>query len=545
MNLSPDIDLDQLPDDPHALRRIIARQAAEKRRLELVVDTQNTALDDKERLLCEKDNELKHQALLIEKLKHQLSVLKRQRFGASSEKLAQEIAQLELMIEELESDCPAPCLGEPEANMAPVKKQPVRLALPDTLPRQEVVHTPGSCSEGCCSTCGGNLHAIGEDVLEQLEYVPASFKVVRHVRPKLACRCCESITQAPAPDHAIERGKAGPGLLAHILMSKYADHLPLYRQSGIYARQGITLPRSTMADWVGQVGRLLEPLHAALARHVLAQKSLHGDDTPVPVLSPGKGRTATGRLWAYVYDGRPRGEARSPAALFRYSADRKGERVEKHLKDFSGLLHADGYAGFDRLYRRRNSQVTEVACWAHVRRKFYDVHQSQAGPITSEVLSRIGKLYEIEKAIRGDPPDARQAVRQQKAVPVLDKLKDYLTAKQRQLSRKSALAQAIGYALKRWAALCYYTTDGTAEIDNNAAERAIRPIALGRKNWLFAGSHKGGERAALIYSLIETAKMNDVNPEVWLADVLDRINGHAINKIDDLLPWHWQKGKAL
>lgn len=522
--------LDPLPDDPQILRDILAREVAARQRLELVVDTQD-------KLLAEKETELRHQGLVIEKLKHQLAILKRQRFGASSEKLTQEIEQLELLIEDLESDHPTDA-PVPERND---RKKPVRLALPADLPREDVVHTPDANVSGCCASCGGVLHVMGEDVLEQLEYVPASFKVVRHVRPKFGCRTCETVEQALAPDHAIERGKAGPGLLAHILMSKYADHLPLYRQSGIYERQGITLPRSTMADWVGQLARLLRPLHEALAQHVLSQPSLHGDDTPVPVLSPGKGRTATGRLWAYVHDGRPRQDITPPAVLFRYSADRKGCHVQDHLKSFSGLLHADGYAGFEPLYRRPDDPIREVACWAHVRRKVFDVHQMQAGPITTEILTRIGQLYEIEKRVRGAPSDRRAAVRQQEAIPILTKLKPYLEDKQRQLPRKSNLAQAITYALKRWQALVYYAADGMAEIDNNAAERAIRPIALGRKNWLFAGSDKGGERAALVYSLIETARMNDINPEAWLADVIGRINGHAINRVDDLLPWNWKK----
>ena len=380
------------------------------------------------------------------------------------------------------------------------------------------------------------MRRLGEDVTEVLEYVPASFKVIRHVRPKLSCRVCETIVQAPMPSLPIERGRPGPGLLAHVLVAKYADHLPLYRQSGIYAREGVDLERSTLADWVGRSAALLDPLVAALRKEVMASDVLHGDDTPVPVLAPGLGKTKTGRLWAYVRDQRPHGGQRPPAAAYFYSPDRKGEHPQAHLKSFKGVLHADGYAGFNAIFEKAN--VIEAACWAHVRRKFFDVHAANGSPIAKEALDRIEALYGIEAGIRGKPPDERQRCREQQSLPLLAGLKAWLEATVPKLSGKSDLAAAMRYALGRWDALIRHTHDGRIEIDNNAAERSIRGIALGRKNYLFAGSDVGGERAAAIYSLIETAKLNGLDPEAWLRDVLTRIADHKINRVAELLPWN-------
>jgi transposase len=380
------------------------------------------------------------------------------------------------------------------------------------------------------------MRKLGEDVTEVLEYVPASFKVIRHVRPKLSCRLCETIVQAPMPSLPIERGHPGPGLLAHVLVAKYADHLPLYRQSGIYAREGVDLERSTLADWVGCSAALLDPLVTALRREVMASGVLHGDDTPVPVLAPGLGKTKTGRLWAYVRDGRPHGDKRPPAAAYFYSADRKGEHPQRHLKDFKGILHADGYAGFNAIFD--GGLVTEAACWAHVRRKFFDEHQA-GSPLAKEALDRIGALYGIEAGLRGKPPDERQQSREEKSLPLLAGLKVWLESTLPKLSGKSDLAKAMRYTMGRWQALTRYIHDGRIEIDNNAAERSIRGIAPGRKNYLFAGSDAGGERAAAIYSLIETAKLNGLDPEAWLRDVLTRIADHKINRVAELLPWNY------
>jgi transposase len=369
-----------------------------------------------------------------------------------------------------------------------------------------------------------------------LEYAPASFYVVRHVRPKLSCTKCDHIVQAAAPTRPIERGLAGPGLLAHVLISKYADHLPLYRQTEIYARQDIELERSTLADWVGGTSQLLEPLIEALRRYVTASSKLHADDTPVPVLAPGNGKTKTGRLWTYVRDDRPAGDERAPAVWFAYSQDRKGEHPGRHLREFRGTLQADAYAGFNQLYE--GGRIEQAACWAHVRRKFFDLQQAHASPVAGEALERIAALYGIEKEIRGRPAEERRMVRNTRAKPLLESLRQWFEATLLRLSRKSDTTAAIRYALSRWDALIRYCNDGHIEIDNNAAERALRAVALGRKNYLFAGSDTGGERAAAIYSLIGSAKLNGLDPEAYLREVLSRIADHPITRIKELLPWN-------
>lgn len=471
--------------------------------------------------------------LEIEKLKLQLARLRRMQFGRSSEKLSGKIEQLELRLEGLEPTgmAPPPSMPSPSKDGF-ARARPVRRPLPAHLPRETVVHRP-YCH---CPDCGGALLALGEDVAEVLEYVPARFKVIRHVRPRLACRVCEKIVQAPAPGRPVAKGIAGPGLLAHVLVSKYADHLPLYRQSGIYAREGADLERSTMADWVRQSSTLLTPLVEALRRYVLSGDKLHADDTPVPVLAPGAGKTRTGRLWTYVRDDRPSGSDRAPAVWFAWSADRKGEHPQGHLESFTGVLQADGYAGFDRLYVE--GRAREAACWAHVRRKFHDLQVARPSPVATEALARIGALYGIEAEIRGQPPDARRMVRQARARPLLDDLHAWLTETLSRLPVKSDVAGAIRYALNRWDALLCYCNDGLVEIDNNAAERALRAVALGRKNYLFAGSNAGGERAAAMYSLIGTATLNGLDCEAYLRHVLGRIADHPFNRVDELLPWN-------
>jgi transposase len=474
--------------------------------------------------------------VLIERLRFELARLKRARFGQSSEQLDPKIAQLELTLEELEASEReiTEALPPPVSPIIPERAPPARKPLPESLPRETVMHA-AAC---VCSTCGGELRAAGEDVAEMLEVVPARFKVIRHVRPKFACTRCQTLYQAPAPSRPIARGLAGPGLLAHVLVSKYQDHLPLYRQSEIYAREGIELPRSTLADWVGQCSALLRPLVAALGRHVLAGSTLHADDTPVPVLCPGRGTTKHGRLWTYVRDERPCASEVPPAVWFAYSPDRKAQHPREHLKSFRGTLHADGYAGFQSLYDRPEHPLTEAACWAHARRKFFDVQQVTPSPLALHALAHIGQLYGLEEQIRGQPPEVRQAARQARAGPVLEELHRWMQSTLQQLSKKSELAGAIRYSLSRWRALTRYRDDGRLEIDNNAAERALRAVALGRKNYLFAGSDAGGERAAAIYSLLGTAKLNGLDPQAYLRHVLATIADHPITRIADLLPWN-------
>jgi transposase len=477
--------------------------------------------------------ELRHHRQHIEALKLQLATLRRQRFGRSSEQLDAEIQQLELELEVLERKEVAVDAGTAPPPGA-ARRAPVRRPLPEHLPREEIRHEP----EPCCPDCGGALEQLGQDVAEVLEYVPARFKVIRHVRPKLACDACQRIVQAPAPSRPIERGLPGPGLLAHVLVSKYADHLPLYRQSEIYAREGVNLERSTLAGWVAGASALLDPLVAAVARHVTSGAKLHADDTPVPVLAPGRGKTKTGRFWTYVRDDRPAGCTQPPAVWFCYSPDRKGIHPARHLDRFSGTLQADGYTGFNSLYGRVENPLIEAACWAHVRRKFYDLYVANASPLAKEALDCIGALYAIEREIRGQPPDDRARARRARAGPLLQSLHAWLHATYAAASKKSALASAIQYALARWAALTRYVDDGRIEIDNNAAERALRAVALGRKNYLFNGSDAGGDRAAAIYTLLGTAKLNAVDPEAYLRFVLERIAEHPINRVDELLPWN-------
>jgi transposase len=475
--------------------------------------------------------ELSTRTTEIEHLKLVLAKLRRMQFGRSSEKLDQQIEQLELQLEDLEAE-EAIAEAKAPAEVAPRKKAERKL-LPPHLPREERVQTP---ARDACPDCGGNLKYLGEDVSEQLEYVPASFRVIRHVRPKLACACCDTIVQAPAASRPIERGIAGPGLLAHVLVAKYADHLPLYRQSVIYGREGVELERSLLANWVGAASMLLRPLIDALRRHVFAGTKLDADDTPLPVLAPGNGKTRTARLWTYVRDDRASGDTTPPAVWFSYSPDRKGEHPQAHLASFNGVLQADAYAGFNAVYE--TGRVVEAACWAHARRKFYDLHAARPTALTTEALRRIGELYGIEESIRGKPPDARRAARQQQAKPLLDDLERWLHATLATLSRKSDTAAAILYALKLWPALTRYADDGRIEIDNSAAERALRGVALGRRNFLFAGADSGGERAAAIYGLIGTARLNGIDPEVWLRHVLTHIADHPVNRVDDFLPWN-------
>jgi transposase len=489
--------------------------------------------------------ELYAKTLHIEKLKMQLALLRRARFGRSSEKLDHDIEQLELMIGNLEE-------GQAESNerteaanptvSSAARKErshPIRRPLPEHLPRERVEHE-ASC---VCPSCGGtDMTLIGTDEREVLEYVPSHFKAVVHCRPKVSCRSCQTIVQPPMPSLPIERGRPGPALLAHVLAAKYCDHLPLHRQSEIYARAGVELDRSTLAEWVGRMAFHLSPIADAIARHVRAGPALHADDTPVPVLDPGRGKTKTGRLWVAARDERPWGSGVPPAVFYRYSADRKSEHAEALLAGCRGFLHADAYAGFNNLYRpdplTGDVRLVEVACWAHARRKIYDVHHATQSPAAKELLVRIAELFTIEEEIRGRCPQDRQAVRAERSVPLLAQMKTRFEQVLNTVSRKSSLAEALRYSLVRWDALTRYTTDGRLDICNNAAERAMRPLAIGRKNWMFAGADSGGERAAVIYTIIQTAKLNGLDPEAYLRSLIARIADHPAKRIAELLPWN-------
>jgi transposase len=495
--------------------------------------------------------ELTGARLQIEQYKAQLAKLRRMQFGRSSEKLDAQIEQLELLLEDLEegeSARIAPAQREPHP-VSRARRQPVRRPLPDHLPREEIVHHPGSVCPGCGGT---RFSKLGEEVTEVLEKIPARLKVIRHIRPKLSCRCCERIVQAPAPDLPIEKGRPGPGLVANVVVGKYLDGLPLYRQSTILAREGIAIERATLADWVGHVAWWVMPLAELIGAQVMAAPVIHTDDTPIAVLAPGNGRTRTGRLWTYVVDERPWQGERAPAACYRFSPDRRGDRPRDHLALFRGVIQADAFAGYEALARSATAQLgrgppwlVHAACWAHARRKFYDVFESTKSPIAEEALKQIGELYAIEAEIADHPADTRLAARQARAVPILDALHDWLVGQRRRLSSKNALARAIQYALSRWEALMRYTGDGRLAIDNNVAERALRGIAITRKNFLFLGSEAGGERAAILYTLLESAKLNGLDPEAYLADVIDRMaRGHPINRLAELLPWNWQRQPA-
>ncbi len=505
--------------------------------------------EDLRRLASELQREIHAKTLLIEKLKMQLAVLRRARFGRSSEKLDGQVEQLELLIGEIE-EAEAESEARAETTQANNRAAPSsskrgkpsgRAPLPDHLPQETIVHEPPCV----CPSCGGEVFSkIGADEREVLEYVPSHFKRVLHIRPKMSCRACETIVQATMPSLPIEKGRPGPALLSHVLVSKFGDHLPLYRQSEIYARSGVSIDRSTMAFWVGHLSAYLEHVGAAIGRQVCSGLVVHADDTPVPVLDPGRGKTKTGRLWVAVRDERPFGSQAPPAAFYLYSPDRKAEHAKSLLNTCRGFLHADGYSGFSDLYlpdpKIGAPRLVEIACWAHARRKIYDVHVATGSPAAREALDKIGRLFSIEAEIRGKSPARRREARQQNSGPILAELKDFLDSTLAKISGKSSLAQAIRYATSRWEALTRFIDDGRLEMSNNAAERAIRPIALGRKNYLFAGSDEGGRRAALMYTLIETAKMNDVDPEAWLADVIARIADHPINRISELLPWNWK-----
>lgn len=489
------------------------------------------------RLLVDRDE-------LIAKLMAEIAQLKRWQFGRSAERINETIAQLQLALDDLQSEPKpvaeaqvAPLIAAESTQTGPTQRLlPFRRAsrsFPAHLPRETVIHEPLACN---CPDCGAALRKLGEDISEMLDFIPGYFKVIRHIRPKLSCGNCSRVLQEPAPSRPIERGMAAPGLLAQVLVSKYADHCPLYRQQGIYRRAGVELDRATMASWVAEIAQLVTPVANAVGRYVMSNDKIHADDTPVPVLDPGRGRTKTGRLWTYVLDDRPAGGRGPPAVWYRYSPDRKGIHPRDHLAGFTGILQADGYSGYVALYQ--DGSIVEAACFAHARRKFYDIYVADSSPIAAEAIRRIGLLYAIEREIRGKLPAERRAVRQSRAANILAELHAWLSGVLVQVSAKSNLAGAIKYALVRWTALTRYCDDGRIELDNNCAERSIRTLILGRNNYLFMGSDNGGESAATIYTLIGTALLNGIEPYAYLRDLLSCIADHPINRIDQLLPWN-------
>lgn len=508
-------------DELTALRALVAEQAAK--------------LESQEAEVIKRDS-------IIGLLRAQLELLRHRQHGASSEKIDRKIEQFELMLEEIEASCAEVELRSgktPLPELDDASEKPKRKPLPDGLPTEELVYA-APCN---CPTCGSSSFLKAPDrVVQVLEHVPASVKIVRHVEKRMICRECDTTVAGVMPTLPIERGKPGPGLLAHIMIAKFDDHIPLYRLSEMYDRLGIDISRSVMADWVGRVSALLTPLVLLIRAHIAALDRIHSDDTPVDVLDPGWGKTKTGRVWVYVFDGSGYQSGTPAAIAYYYSPDRKGAHPADHLASFSGVMHADGYGGYKKLY---GNQIIEAACMAHVRRKFHDVIKLKPSPVAEEALSRIGALYDIENRIRGMSADERRTLRQHHARPVLDELKAWIEATLSTLPQKQKLAEAMRYALSRWAALSVYIDDGRVEIDNNIAERAMRPLGIGRKNWLFAGSDKGGERIANILTIIETVKLHGHNPEVYLADVLTRIQDHPKDRLEDLLPWNWAPAKAL
>jgi transposase len=533
--------LEKLPDDIEALHAALLATRAEL----AIVRAQQS--DDQ---------------ALIAHLKLQIERLNRDRHGPRSERTARLLDQLELTLEELETsatedELTAEMVAAKTANGTTTvasfsRKRPSRKPFPDHLPRERVV-VPGPLACACCG--GTRLSKLGEDITETLEVVPKSWKVIQHVREKFSCRDCEKIGQAPAPFHVIARGWAGPSFLAMVLFEKFGQHQPLNRQAERYAREGVPVSLSTLADQVGGCTLALMPLFKRLEAHVLAAERLHGDDTTVPVLA--KGKTSTGRIWGYVRDDKPFGGQAPPGAVFYYSRDRAGEHPQAHLAGYSGIFQADAYGGYGKLYEpgRNAGPILEAACWVHARRPFFVLadlaenarRKAQGGkkpavisPLALEAVRRIDALFEIERGINGETQERRRTVRQELSAPLVADLEGWMREQRAKLSRGNDVAKAMDYMLKRWSAFTRFLDDGRICLSNNAAERALRGIALGRKSWLFCGSDRGGDRAALMYSLIVTAKMNDIDPQAWLADVLDRIAEHPAHRLDELLPWNWR-----
>jgi transposase len=539
---------DSLPDDVETLKQLLLARDAELAQARAEAASARAEASSARAEASSTEALIMHLRLTIEKLKRDL-------FGARNERKARLVDQMELQLEELEAAATEDeVAAEKAAATTPVRaftrSRPARKPFPAHLPRERVV-VPGPTACACCGST--RLAKLGEDVTEQLEVVPRQWKVVQIVREKFTCRDCEKISQAPAPFHVLPRGFAGPSLLAMIMFEKYGQHQPLNRQSERYAREGIDLSVSTLADQVGGCAVLLRPLYELIRAHVLAGDRVHGDETPVPVLA--KHETRQGRLWVYVRDDKPFAGPAPPAAVFFYSRDRTAQHPEGHLSGYAGILQADAYAGFNRLYEagRQPGPITEASCWAHGRRKFFELADvgAKAGgklaviaPLAFEAVKRIDAIFDVEREINGRSITERLAVRRQRVAPLVSDLEIWMREQRTKLSRHSDVGKAMDYMLKRWDTFTRFLHDGRICLTNNAAERALRGIALGRKSWLFAGSDRGGERAAVMYTLIQTARLNDVDPQAWLADVLARINDHNIQKLDQLLPWNWKTASA-
>ena len=538
---------DDLPDAIAALQAALIAERERAARVEAELAVAKAKASDDQALIA-------HQRLQIAKLTREL-------YGQRSERSVQLLDQMALAFEELESSATEDEVAAEQAVakttnvVAFTRKRPARQPFPEHLPRERVVE-PGPTVCQCCGS--SRLRKLGEDISETLEVIPRQWKVIQHVREKFTCRDCEKISQAPAPFHVLARGWAGPSLLAMILFEKFGQHQPLNRQADRYAREGVPLSLSTLADQVGACCAVLTPLLRRVEAHVFAAERLHGDDTTVPVLA--KGKTDIGRCWVYVRDDRPFGGPDPPAAMFYYSRDRRGEHPQTHLAGYAGILQADAFSGYNKLYEpdRQPGPILEAGCWSHARRPFFvmadlaeNARRKAQGkttavisPLALDAVRRIDALFDIERTINGESAERRRAVRQELSAPLVADLESWLREHRPKLSRGNDLAKAMDYLLKRWPAFTRFLDDGRICLSNNAAERALRGIALGRKSWLFAGSDRGGQRAAAMYSLIVTAKMNDVDPQAWLADVLARIAEHSAQRLDELLPWNWRPRSA-
>jgi transposase len=542
-----------LPDDLESLKRLLAVERAAR------IDAQAKAASAEAEAARAVANVSSAEALIAH-LKLAIEKLRRELYGSRSERGRKLLDQMELELEDLEAAATEDEIAAEKAETgeatalipAHARRKPIRKPFPDHLPRERVI-VPGPTTCACCGSA--RLAKLGEDITETLEVIPRQWKVIQHVREKFTCRACEKISQAPAPFHVIPRGRAGPSLLAMILYAKFALHQPLNRQSEAYAREGVDLPLSTLADDVGACAAVLRPLADLIGAHVFAAARIHGDDTPVPLLA--KGKTVQARLWTYVRDDRPFGGLDPPAAVYFFSRDRSGGHPERHLANYGGILQADAYAGFNALYRedRMLGPITEAACWAHARRKFFVLADIETkarakkpiivSPLALEAVKRFDVIFEGERSINGLPPAQRLAVRAKEIAPLVEAFEAWMRTERAKLSRHAEVAKAMDYMLKRWTAFTRFLADGRICLSNNAAERALRGIALGRKAWLFAGSERGGERAAIMYTLIQSAKLNDVDPQVWLADVLARIADHPITDLAALLPWNWTKSREI